>query len=83
MGLGAIGVLTTEELRRVLRQELGSTRGEGKDWLSVQEVARRLQRTPRSVYRYLDEGTLVGQKTKSGCWLIAESAVQEFLAGNP
>lgn len=49
-------------------------------FLTVNEVAVMLRRTPRTIYRWLDEGTMFprARKVKDG-WLIPESDVFQLV----
>lgn len=48
-------------------------------FLTVAEVAERLRRSPRTIYRYLHEGDLEGSKIKRG-WRITQDAVEHLTA---
>lgn len=52
--------------------------------LQVSQVAKRLKRCPETIRRYIRQGRLLAHRTpggtRSGNYLIAESAIRQFLA---
>lgn len=47
-------------------------------YFTVKEIARLVRRHPRTVYRWLDEGRLLGKKVVDG-WLIPEEEVVKLI----
>lgn len=50
-------------------------------YYTVPETAALLKVHPRTVYRYIEEGTLKANKAAGGHWRVSQSAIHSFITG--